>query len=348
MNAPNQASCCRSAVRAIGTLAFAIAFVALNNCGSPETPTDTPAARDAAAPRVDAGTMGADPDAASPPEEVVVPVATQEELVRGFAPVLNLHPEDTTRPVNVDWYLQRVRMRFDHSGCPDHQLLDLGQVNQNNLITQTHMANKSICTHDSSKVVSSTNSEGFFLEIMDKATYNGAPPSEWRSYVTWIRDPKTDLVAITYWAFYAFNDNVSIIDHESDWENVRITIDPSKGLSRDALREIRFSQHNSGQVFIPGDPNLEMDGLHPVSYVAKGTHANYPRPGTFDIVGTAGVAKDTTAKATGTAVWRTENNTVIIGTRAAPQNGQVFVKYWGLWGEIRDLPETNGIARHFE
>jgi hypothetical protein len=327
----------------------AVAFVALANCGSAELPADdrSPVPDAATAPVMDAGTRGEDPDTASPPPEMTVPVATQEELVRGFAPILNLHPDDAARPANVDWYLGRVRMRFHHNNCPDHPLLDLGQVNQATLIAQTHMDNKALCAHDSTKVVNATNSESFFLEIMDTATYNGAPPSEWRTYVTWIRDPMTALVAITYWAFYPFNDNLSVIDHESDWENVRVTIDPSKGLTRDALREIRFSQHNGGQVFMPGDPNLDMDGLHPVAYVAKGSHANYPRPGTFDIAGTAGVAKDTTAAATGTGVWRTETNTVMIGTRAAPQNGQVFVKYWGLWGEVRDLPATNGIARHF-
>src|SRR5262245_48673228 len=41
-------------------------------------------------------------------------------LVAQFAPELRLAPDenDWTRPANVDWYLARVHMRFDHPDCP--------------------------------------------------------------------------------------------------------------------------------------------------------------------------------------------------------------------------------------
>src|SRR4051794_2006281 len=47
----------------------------------------------------------ADPDAPSPPDDPALPAATQTQLIARFAPRLHLHPDDTTRPANVDWYL---------------------------------------------------------------------------------------------------------------------------------------------------------------------------------------------------------------------------------------------------
>src|SRR5689334_16516712 len=53
-----------------------------------------------------------------------------------FSPVVALHPSETDRPANVDWYLPRVHQRFSHSGCPDHQILADGAPTQTNLSQQ--------------------------------------------------------------------------------------------------------------------------------------------------------------------------------------------------------------------
>jgi hypothetical protein len=37
----------------------------------------------------------------------------------------------------------------------------------------------------------------------------------------------------------------------------------------------------------------------------------------------------------------------MVGTRAKPLEGQVFVKYWGYWGQVSNVPETSGVRRHF-
>jgi hypothetical protein len=92
--------------------------------------------------------QGADPDAPSPPEDPALPAATQAQLIKTFAPHLNLHPADTTRPANVDWYLARVSMRYNHPNCPDHELLALGKVTQAALGAQSHPDDKAFCQHD--------------------------------------------------------------------------------------------------------------------------------------------------------------------------------------------------------
>lgn len=283
---------------------------------------------------------GDDPLAPSPVDDAT-PAPTRNELIQTFAPHVHLHPADVYRPANVDWYLARVRLRFHHDNCADHGLIDTGKVTQQVLVAQKHEENGSLCRHDDNKLVTSTASESFFLEVADHETYKGAPRSEWKTYVVWRPRLTGGLVDIEYWLFYAFNDGFLGFNHESDWEHVRVTIEPKAA----KLVEVKLSAHKGGTILKAGDASLQLDGTHPVSYAAKGTHANYPRPGTYEIEGTSGVAKDEAKAASD--VWKTETALVEVGTRAAPKNGQVFVKYWGRWGELGDTPESNGVRRHF-
>src|SRR5687767_10076938 len=59
-----------------------------------------------------------------------IPEELEDHLMTVFGPELRLAPDDIdwTRPANVDWYLPKVAMRFDHAGCPDDGILDLGKV----------------------------------------------------------------------------------------------------------------------------------------------------------------------------------------------------------------------------
>src|SRR4029079_15450918 len=107
----------------------------------------------------------ADPSAPSPPPDPTTPPATQDQLIAKFAPHVPLHPDDESRPANVDWYLARVTMRFEHDSCPDHEILALGKVTQTALVAQMHEDNESFCQHDPNKKVSSTSSDHFFLEV---------------------------------------------------------------------------------------------------------------------------------------------------------------------------------------
>jgi hypothetical protein len=290
----------------------------------------------------------ADPNAASPVDDPTLPAATQAQLVKTFAPHLNLHPADTTRPANVDWYLARVSMRYNHPNCPDHEILALGKVTQAALAAQSHPDDKAFCQHDGSDVRKSAADEGYFIQVANHATYAGAPRSEWKTYVVW-RPKAAGVVDIEYWAFYAYNDGFLTFNHEADWEHVTVSIDPKGNAAQGKLLKVFFSEHKGGVTLNAGDAGLEMDGTHPVSYVAKGTHANYPKPGEYTIPGIPlGLGKDNAAKAAAAAdVWETESTTVIVGTRAAPKNGQVFVKFWGRWGQIGENSETSGITRHF-
>jgi hypothetical protein len=326
------------------------------NAGAP--PAATPVSADAPAAPGGDPTKGdapsdadpdqnADPDAASPADDPALPAATQGELIKAFAPKLNLNPDDTYRPANVDWYLARVSMRFNHASCPDHELLALGKVTQPALGAQSHADDKAFCQHDGNDIRKSIADTSFFLEVADSATYKGAPRADWKTYVVW-RPKAGGLVDIEYWAFYPYNDGFLTFNHEADWEHVTVSIDPKGNAAQGKALRVFFSAHKGGTTLNVGDPNLEMDGNHPISYVAKGTHANYSKPGTYTIPGIPlGVAKDVAKAAPVADVWKTEGTVLLVGTRSTPKNGQVFVKYWGRWGQIGSNSETSGITRHF-
>lgn len=83
---------------------------------------------------------------------------------------------------------------------------------------------------------------------------------------------------IQYWFFYAYNDfgisHGGANDHEGDWESVLVILEGEKPAWA------VYSSHGG-----PGGDNrrpwegIEVEGTHPVVYVAAGSHANYFDPG---------------------------------------------------------------------
>lgn len=64
--------------------------------------------------------------------------------------------------------------------------------------------------------------------------------------------------------------------HVGDWEHVMLRF-KTAGSAPEALW---YSQHGNGQAFRYGAVEKDGDGVRPVVYVARGSHANYAIPGT--------------------------------------------------------------------
>jgi hypothetical protein len=96
-----------------------------------------------------------------------------------------------------------------------------------------------------------------------------------RGTVYWhvARQPSTGRIAIEYWLYYLYNDFYD--QHEADWEGVTVFLHGTSpiGVSYSAHQGRRWSTW-SGQA---------TSGTHPIVYVARGSHANYARPGTYSI-----------------------------------------------------------------
>lgn len=109
------------------------------------------------------------------------------------------------------------------------------------------------------------------------------PPT---AYVNVVRgeDYYKDFVAVQYWLAYFYNDWANI--HEMDWEQVTVYVRfpaAETDCSTAKPTACAFSQHHGGTIvnwaklWPPDDVDHRCD--HPIVFVARGSHANYPRPG---------------------------------------------------------------------
>lgn len=82
---------------------------------------------------------------------------------------------------------------------------------------------------------------------------------------------------IQYWIFYNYDSlQAGAITqwHQSDWEQMSVLLRRTDNIVRPV--EVAFSEHCYG-ARLPAE-RVRWEGTHPVSYVGKGSHANYPRP----------------------------------------------------------------------
>jgi hypothetical protein len=88
-------------------------------------------------------------------------------------------------------------------------------------------------------------------------------------------DNYPDKIALQYWFFWYHNPAKN--DHEGDWEFIQLLFDV--GSVDEALQtppsEVGYAQHTGGERSSWDDPKLEKDGVRPVVYPAKGSHATY-------------------------------------------------------------------------
>lgn len=99
-----------------------------------------------------------------------------------------------------------------------------------------------------------------------------------------------DDVVAQYWFFYVFNGpgNQGLGNwHEGDWEMIQLLFrdaSPTDVLEeRDRPHVVVFAQHGSGQQ-IDNWLSLRRDETHPFVFVAAGSHASYPQPGSYQRV----------------------------------------------------------------
>jgi Vacuolar protein sorting-associated protein 62 len=281
--------------------------------------------------------------------------ALEHYLITQFAPELRLAPDDIdgTRPANVDWYLPKVHMRFDHPSCPDHEVLAIGTITFDNIGTQTHPTSSGVapfCSHTSTTLASGTATasftqhKDFFLQPEDTAlVHPGIPPArkaEWRAYAhvrksSYVRasDQQAAAYDIQIWFFYAFNDSVGPVNHEADWEHVTISVTSALDFV-----SAYYSAHSDGIRFDDPAKLAWLGGTHPVGYAADGSHAVYESAGEHPsaVPGFPDHAYD------GGPTWETWENFANLGERGAILDGQGWANYDGRWGEVGDLEDTSG------
>lgn len=279
----------------------------------------------------------------------------EDYLVAQFSPQLRLAPDDIdwTRPANVDWYLPKVHMRFDHPNCADHQVLAIGQITADSIWQQSHATSTGIepfCSHTSTKLPSGTSTatftphKDFFLQPEDdNLVHPGIPPSQssqWRVYghvrkSSYVRasDHTAAAYDIQIWFFYAYNDSVGGVNHEADWEHVTISVAANLDFVSAYL-----SAHSDGGRFDDPSKLTWTDRTHMIGYAADGSHAVYESAGEHPSA-VPGFPDHTYE---GGPIWETWTNFVNLGERGHFLHGQNWAQYDGRWGEVGSIEDTSG------
>jgi hypothetical protein len=273
--------------------------------------------------------------------------ALEDHLMKRFGPELRLAPDadDGARPANVEWYLERVHMRFHHDNCPDHEVLARGAVTTDSIHAQQHYTSGSLCSHANGPADlrhSNQRATEFFLQAVDdEATHPGIPPArmaEWEAYIqvrpsSYVRP--SDRLAATYdlqvWYFFPYNDNIASANHEADWEHLTISIS-----REETIVSVYFASHEAGHRFDDLAQLTFVEDTHVVGYVADGSHATYESAGDHP-----GPVVDDHCYEGGPA-WRTWERFGNLGQIDHVLGGRDWARYGGRWGEIGETSFTTG------
>ena len=115
------------------------------------------------------------------------------------------------------------------------------------------------------------NSERAYDTLENAMLRSGVRP---RVYYHVTRYEDSGETAVQYWFLYFFNFRLN--EHESDWEQVTVQLDEDE-----RPKGVFFSAHEGGHIATWLE--IRRRGLHPVVFPARGSHANYFRPGRYPV-----------------------------------------------------------------
>lgn len=266
----------------------------------------------------------------------------EDFLLQTLAPRIWMHSNEVNLPITVPWYLSNSSMRFSHNNCNDHEVLALGRLTRTNLDDQSHHRNKSFCRHDNlvrSNSYMGSGESGFFLELSNYARGGSSDKRNWRIYghvyKTW-----NGKYVVQWWQYYAFNDSVDPVNHEGDWEYSGVLLNNGR------FEKIVFFRHGNLRTIDPWEAEW-VGGVRHVSYAAKGSHAQYKGrtssgkciTGLTSVGDIAqAVAADRCNRGKRWDTWAAGYGGIVnVGEKTRPLNGEEWVRYSGLWGEIGAL-----------
>lgn len=283
-------------------------------------------------------------------------------LATKHAPVLYLPLDlDWTLPTNVEWYLKRVTMRFNHdNSCSDCSIVETFPDDLSSafatLISEHHNVKNFWCQHKEPVIYSDItkpdhwrDKHHFFLQVKNDDDHKGSSdPSDWKVYVH--SYPTMQGVDIEYWYFFAYNDNIGTFNHEGDWEHITVRLD-----SNLAVFKVLYYAHGD-----PDEKNANevewLDGKigeHPLIWIADGSHASYYRDGS-ECNSNWQEGSDKSCQTKDEYRWFTWSGgrsdlagyqgfgIVQVGETMYPLNGQTWIKYSGRWGEVGETGDTSG------
>jgi hypothetical protein len=187
------------------------------------------------------------------------PAASAVALAAEFAPTLRLAATEHYEPIAMQDYMAHTTLR---AGSPP-----LGRI------VQQQPTLFSLPVGSGASYLDVRGPEPY-LHASQYRTIEQALEQARRPTVYWriAHQPSTGRLAIEYWFLYLYNDFAD--RHEADWEGATVVVDNGTPLG------VSFSRHQ-GRTWSTWPATLTDD--HPVVYVASGSHANYPAPGSYRV-----------------------------------------------------------------
>ena len=180
------------------------------------------------------------------------------------APVLYLHSEETNFPTDLNTFLTHTTPEVNYtpvSGAPS----PITVSNLNSLGADVYLTSQDdVTTNPAWLGGTAPDSNSASAGINSAIIINQKPDNS---------------VDVFYFYFYAYNPGTKVLDlpfldfgyHVGDWEHTMLRF-PSPEAAPEAMW---YSQHANGQAFRYSSVEKDADGVRPVVYVAKGSHANY-------------------------------------------------------------------------
>jgi hypothetical protein len=189
------------------------------------------------------------------------PAAGAIRLATQYAPVLRLAAGERYRPLRLEDYLTKTVLR---SGSPP-----------SGTVQQAHPTLFSLPVTSAPTYLDIRGAEPNFRAASYPTIEQQLELARSRPtvYFHLAYQPAAGRVAVEYWLLYLYNDFYD--EHEADWEGVTVVL--ANGTPIGAT----YSQHQ-GRKWIPWSA-LSANGGHPIVYVARGSHAEYPKAGRYSI-----------------------------------------------------------------
>jgi hypothetical protein len=250
------------------------------------------------------------------------------ELIHMFSPVLFFHPEETYFPISIEQYLSTSSFVYNNPEYDEDVLVPPPRT-QSTPPKGILLDTESICRI--------TNTSVYKHSATSVPLVNHSPTT-WRNHFnqtspiyTKVTETPTHFL-IQYIFLYAYNPPytlgmLSFGGHDCDIEHITMKI--LKHVLR--IDEIFFSAHRSSDGRWVSRVNLEMEYTHPILYIAKGSHAIYPRESVYFRI--FGIANDHTSSK---GVVSRPSNLVVINEHTAWNCFQtptcrapVYHEWWG-------------------
>ncbi|MDD1770585.1 MAG: Vps62-related protein [Methanomassiliicoccales archaeon] len=247
--------------------------------------------------------------AASGPSSLALTHSEKEDLAASFAPILHFERDERVFPVDVAYFLSCSDLKSAGGSTLISSGLDDGSI---------------------SSEPYSIPGGGYYLDDRYGGINDDGVIARYEADRTTVNDSvyahvanSGDSILVQYWMFYVFNYG-TFNRHEGDWEMVEYVLDQTKT----PIAAV-YSQHQGGQRL--GWNELLLENGHPVVYVARGSHANFPALGQgpigpgADIVGADGAA------------WLagTDCGLVVLGEKGEGNrpSEQAWLDFAGNWGQ---------------